>query len=198
MYLWYRNAQVCFAYLNVVGESAFPTKKDDKFVQSNGWPEWCTRGWTLQELVAPKEIKFFNKRWAPIGIKRRLAPTLGVTTGIPDEVLTGGMVGKRLCVAQIMSSAANRETTRVEDRAYSLMGLFGLWSEHAGAVRRSEKSFSASPVGNYSGVQRPQYIGVELTDTTDRKCPGRGPERLSGLWRHLKGGTRPICEESKR
>ncbi|KAI6017599.1 heterokaryon incompatibility protein-domain-containing protein [Pisolithus microcarpus] len=127
MYRWYQNAQICYAYLNDVGESTFPTKEDDdKYSQSNGWPEWFVRGWTLQELIAPKEVEFFNKGWVPIGNKRRLAPTLQVITGIPCEALTSGMEGKSLTVAQIMSWATNRKTTLVEDRAYSLMGLFGV------------------------------------------------------------------------
>ncbi|KAI6094795.1 heterokaryon incompatibility protein-domain-containing protein, partial [Pisolithus croceorrhizus] len=142
MYRWYQNAQICYAYLNDVSESTFPRRKDDnKFNESNGWPEWFVRGWTLQELIAPKEVKFFNKGWAPIGNKRRLATTLQVITGIPREVLTSGMVGKRLSVAQIMSWAAERKTTRVEDRAYSLIGLFGvnmpmLYGEGRKAFRR--------------------------------------------------------------
>jgi len=52
-----------------------------------------------------------------------LAPTLAGITGIPGHILTHGLCGNRPCVAQIMSWAANRTTTRVEDRAYSLMGL---------------------------------------------------------------------------
>ncbi|KAI6004850.1 heterokaryon incompatibility protein-domain-containing protein [Pisolithus albus] len=141
MYRWYQNAQVCYAYLNDVGESTFPAEKDDdKFSQSNGWPEWFMRGWTLQELIAPKEVIFFNKGWVPIGNKRCLAPTLQVITGIPREVLTSGMDGS-LSVAQIMSWAAGRQTTRAEDRAYSLMGLFGvhmpvLYGEGAKAFQR--------------------------------------------------------------
>ncbi|KAI6019383.1 hypothetical protein PISMIDRAFT_616401 [Pisolithus microcarpus 441] len=127
MYRWYKNARVCYAYLNDVGESTFPTKKDDnKFAESNGWPEWFGRGWTLQELIAPQEVKFFNKDWVHIGNKQRLASTLEDITGIPRGVLTSGLAGKGLSVAEIMSWAANRETTRVEDRAYSLMGLFGV------------------------------------------------------------------------
>ncbi|KAI6135389.1 heterokaryon incompatibility protein-domain-containing protein [Pisolithus croceorrhizus] len=127
MYRWYQNAQVCYAYLNDVSESTFPTKQDDnKFDKSNGWPEWFVRGWTLQELIAPKQVKFFNKDWVHIGDKQRFAPTLERTTGIPRGVLTSGLAGKRLSVAQIMSWAAERKTTRVEDRAYSLMGLFGV------------------------------------------------------------------------
>ncbi|KAI5985057.1 heterokaryon incompatibility protein-domain-containing protein, partial [Pisolithus albus] len=127
MYRWYRNAQVCYAYLNDIGESTFPTKEDVKrFEKSNGWPEWFGRGWTLQELIAPQEVKFFNRDWVHIGNRRHLAPTLALITGIPSNVLTIGLAGRRFSVAQVMSWAANRETTRVEDRAYSLLGLFGV------------------------------------------------------------------------
>ncbi|KAI6000059.1 heterokaryon incompatibility protein-domain-containing protein [Pisolithus albus] len=127
MYRWYQNAQVCYVYLNDVDQSTFPTQQDkSKFDKSNGWPEWFVRGWTLQELIAPKRVEFFNKDWVHIGNKQRFAPTLERTTGIPSKVLTSGLAGKRLSVAQIMSWAAERKTTRVEDRAYSLMGLFGV------------------------------------------------------------------------
>ncbi|KAI6118538.1 heterokaryon incompatibility protein-domain-containing protein, partial [Pisolithus croceorrhizus] len=127
MYRWYQNAQVCYAYLSDVDERTFPTEQDNrKFDKSNGRPEWFTRGWALQELIAPKQVEFFNKDWVFIGNKQRFAPTLQTITGIPREVLAGGLAGKRLSVAQIMSWAANRKTTRVEDRAYSLMGLFGV------------------------------------------------------------------------
>ncbi|KAI6097099.1 heterokaryon incompatibility protein-domain-containing protein, partial [Pisolithus croceorrhizus] len=125
MYRWYQDARVCYAYLNDLDESTFPTeRKFETFDKSYGWPEWFMRGWTLQELIAPKQIEFFNKGWAPIGNKRHLAPVLENITKIPCGVLRDGLAGKRLSVAQIMSWAADRKTTRVEDRAYSLMGLF--------------------------------------------------------------------------
>ncbi|KAI5992540.1 heterokaryon incompatibility protein-domain-containing protein, partial [Pisolithus albus] len=126
MYRWYQDAQVCYAYLNDVKESTFPTEKDYRAygIESHGWPEWFMRGWTLQELIAPKQIEFFNRNWAPIGKKQHLAPVLEEITTIPCDVLRDGMAGKRLSVAQIMSWAALRETARVEDQAYSLMGLF--------------------------------------------------------------------------
>ncbi|KAI6020573.1 heterokaryon incompatibility protein-domain-containing protein, partial [Pisolithus marmoratus] len=142
MYRWYQNAQVCYAYLNDVDGLVFPIERDDsKLNQSNGWPEWFMRGWTLQELIAPEQVEFFNKDWVPIGNKQRLAPTLQGITGIPRSVLTRGLTGKRLSVAQIMSWAAERKTERVEDRAYSLMGLFGvnmpmLYGEGKNAFRR--------------------------------------------------------------
>ncbi|KAI5985040.1 heterokaryon incompatibility protein-domain-containing protein [Pisolithus albus] len=127
MYRWYQKAQICYAYLNDIGESTFPTERNvKKFDKSNGWPEWFVRGWTLQELIAPQEVKFFNKDWVHIGSKRQLAPTLARVTGIPRKVLTSGLVRKHFSVAQIMSWTAERKTTRLEDRAYSLMGLFGV------------------------------------------------------------------------
>ena len=125
MYRWYANAQVCYAYLHDVLDSSFPVARDDKRYV-NGWPEWFSRGWTLQEMIAPSNVQFFNKRWQDIGDKRTLARTLQLITGVPEHVLTDGLYGDRPCVAQIMSWAANRTTTRVEDRAYSLMGLLGV------------------------------------------------------------------------
>ncbi|KAI6116667.1 heterokaryon incompatibility protein-domain-containing protein [Pisolithus croceorrhizus] len=131
MYRWYRNAQMCYVYLSDVDESALPTEQDfSRFGRSNGWPEWFSRGWTLQELIAPVELEFFNESWVSIGTKQGLISTLGDITGIPQDVLRDVKTlrskdsPERPSVAQIMSWAADRKTTRVEDRAYSLMGLF--------------------------------------------------------------------------
>ena len=124
MYRWYGNARVCYAYLHDVDGSSFPTEEDDeKYHKSNGWPEWFSRGWTLQEMIAPQNLQFFNKDWQPIGDKKMFAQTLERITEVPKHILADGLEGNRPCVAQIISWAANRTTTRVEDRAYSLMGL---------------------------------------------------------------------------
>ncbi|KAI5997538.1 heterokaryon incompatibility protein-domain-containing protein [Pisolithus albus] len=142
MYRWYQHARVCYAYLSDVGESTLPAEQNgETYDKSYGWPEWFMRGWTLQELIAPNQIEFFNQNWAPIGNKQQLAPVLEEITRIPCDVLRDGLTGKRLSVAQIMSWAADRRTTRVEDRAYSLMGLFGvnmpmLYGEGKKAFRR--------------------------------------------------------------
>ena len=122
MYRWYENAQICYTYLHDVLDSSFPVEPDNE-KYANGWPEWFSRGWTLQEMIAPSNVQFFNKKWQAIGDKRSLACTLKTITGVPEHILTDGFYGDRPCVAQIISWAANRATTRVEDRAYSLMGL---------------------------------------------------------------------------
>ena len=123
MYRWYENSRVCYAYLHDVSSSSFPTAPNyERNVKSNGWPEWFSRGWTLQEMIAPMDLQFFNRDWHPIGDKRTLSPILEDITRVPRHILEG-LSTNRPCVAQIMSWAANRTTTRVEDKAYSLMGL---------------------------------------------------------------------------
>ncbi|KAI6002318.1 heterokaryon incompatibility protein-domain-containing protein [Pisolithus orientalis] len=148
MYRWYRNSQMCYVYLNDVDDSVFPTKQDSsKFGLYNGWPEWFSRGWTLQELIAPGEVEFFNRNWVSIGTKQELASTLEDITRIPQKVLRDERVlrstysPERPLVAHILSWAADRKTTREEDRAYSLMGLFGvnmpmLYGERSKAFQR--------------------------------------------------------------
>ncbi|KAI6137882.1 heterokaryon incompatibility protein-domain-containing protein [Pisolithus tinctorius] len=71
MYRWYQNAQVCYAYLNDVDELPRSTGLYDfpMFICGLNGPEWFMWGWTLQELIAPRELEFFNKDWAPIGNK---------------------------------------------------------------------------------------------------------------------------------
>ena len=123
MHRWYENAKVCYAYLHDVPDPWFPTSSDnERYPDFSRWREWFSRGWTLQELMIPSNVQFFNKNWKSIGDKRTFAPTLRNITGVPEHIFIHGLCGNRLCVAQIMSWAAHR-TTRVEDRAYSLMGL---------------------------------------------------------------------------
>ena len=127
MYRWYANAKICYAYLHDVGGSSLPTGYDHgNYYESGGHPEWFSRGWTLQEMVAPRNLQFFNKDWQPIGDKKGLAVTLNMITGVPRHILENGLEGNRPPVAQIISWAARRMTTRVEDRAYSLMGLLNV------------------------------------------------------------------------
>lgn len=142
MYKWYADSGRCYAYLQDVDTSDINPKWDiKKFPNSNGWPKWFSRGWTLQELVAPSDIHFFNSSWELIGCKKSLVGVLNRITQIPDHVLKEGLHSNRPSVAQIMSWAAHRSTTREEDRAYSLLGLLGvhmpmLYGEGKHAFRR--------------------------------------------------------------
>jgi hypothetical protein len=117
MFTWYRDAQLCCVYLNDVHHR----DNVQEFLNSS----WFKRGWTLQELVAPLQVVFFDKSWNEIGTKASLADEISSITGISQAVLVVNHPGD-VSVAQRMSWAANRETRYPEDRAYSLMGLFGV------------------------------------------------------------------------
>ncbi|KAI0366297.1 HET-domain-containing protein [Pilatotrama ljubarskyi] len=124
MFAWYSDAQVCYVYLHDVGDDEDPSVEGSAFRRG----VWHTRGWTLQELLAPGCVIFLSKTWHTLGSKHSLAPALSQVSGIKPEVLTRDRVDwiEGVSVAERMSWAAHRKTTRVEDRAYSLMGIFGI------------------------------------------------------------------------
>ncbi|KAG7285646.1 hypothetical protein NEMBOFW57_010275 [Staphylotrichum longicolle] len=95
----------------------------DKLPRTFENSRWFTRGWTLQELIAPPMVEFYAHDWREIGTKFSLRKVISKVTGIDIRVLEGA--DPSTChVAERMSWAANRETTRVEDAAYCLLGIF--------------------------------------------------------------------------
>jgi len=87
---------------------------------------WFTRGWTLQELIAPRRLGFYNQNWRFEGEKKTLSSELAEITRINKRVLSNAALLSTIPVAQRMSWAANRQTTRAEDMAYCLLGIFGV------------------------------------------------------------------------
>ncbi|KAE9380043.1 HET-domain-containing protein [Stipitochalara longipes BDJ] len=120
MYLWYQNSQVCYAYLNDVSAEKDHERAGSAFRNSS----WFTRGWTLQELLAPQNVFFFNREWVEIGTKSTFDQLIASITGIDRQFLEGGF--ERASIAQKFSWASKRQTLRIEDMAYCLMGLFGV------------------------------------------------------------------------
>ncbi|KIV76926.1 hypothetical protein PV11_08775 [Exophiala sideris] len=115
MYSWYENAEQCYAYLEDVNELS-------KIALS----EWFHRGWTLQELIAPKTVVFFSKSWTRLGERTELSDRLSKITSIDIGVLCRAEKVDSACVARRMSWASKRVTSRPEDIAYCLMGIFNV------------------------------------------------------------------------
>ncbi|KIY00461.1 uncharacterized protein Z520_04146 [Fonsecaea multimorphosa CBS 102226] len=166
MFHWYRRAQVCYAYMSDVPSNEDPLAEGSKFRQS----KWFTRGWTLQELVAPQYVTFFGSDWEEIGTKSSFQDLITGITGIPAQVLLTNQA-RDISVAQRMSWAAKRETAKVEDLAYCLLGLFNLnmtmaYGEGANAFRR---------------------LQLEIMKVSDDQTifawtgPGKGPHETRGL-----------------
>jgi hypothetical protein len=143
MFRWYQNCTVCFATLSDVQLDPDAEDEVELRVESS---RWFTRGWTLQELIAPHYMVFFDKSWnafgdkqditaphhnvffekswRPFDDKRSLLNLVARKTGIPREVLSGYTHWSEYSIAQRMSWAAKRQTTRTEDIAYCLLGIF--------------------------------------------------------------------------
>lgn len=123
MFSWYDRAAVCYVYLDDV-------HSDDYTEGYLTWKEhfnnsrWFTRGWTLQELLAPRKVVFYAKGWRLLGTKSSLVRAIEKVTRIDELTLLEPKLIHTASIAQRMSWATHRQTTRVEDRAYSLLGIF--------------------------------------------------------------------------
>lgn len=128
MYSWYQHAVVCLVFLeDVLQEGPVANDKDLQALHAQfAESRWFTRGWTLQELIAPATIGFFDRKWNFLGNKEMLSPLLSRITTIPENVLANPTHRFDCSVARKMSWAAKRQTTRVEDVAYCLLGIFGV------------------------------------------------------------------------
>ena len=119
MFRWYQDAAICYVFLSDVPA----TEGDERPLHSS---RWFQRGWTLQELLAPLDIRFYDADWGCIGTKGDLCDTIEEITGIPTQFLLGIADLHHASVAQRMSWAAKRVTKRREDMAYCLLGIFGV------------------------------------------------------------------------
>lgn len=121
MFRWYQSAKICYCYL-----------ADTESLKDMDADRWFTRGWTLQELLAPRKIKFYNKNWMPLSNEQNDKRCSDITS-IIERVTTISVVSissfeprSDRGVAHKMAWAAKRRTTKAEDHAYCLMGIFGV------------------------------------------------------------------------
>jgi hypothetical protein len=119
MWRYYKDADVCYAYLADLPRRA-------NVVQELKACKWFTRGWTLQELIAPKKLRFYDETWHFQGTKDEFAELLHQITKIPPDVLRDPDGLAKLSIAERMTWASKRETTRIEDTAYCLLGIFDI------------------------------------------------------------------------
>ncbi|OAL57162.1 hypothetical protein IQ07DRAFT_485617, partial [Pyrenochaeta sp. DS3sAY3a] len=123
MWRWYSHSHICYAYLNDVYAGIDGLRLDSAVAAS----EWFKRGWTLQELLAPLSLKLYNESWEHIGTRASLAFTISRATGIGTQFLHGGHEALwQASIAMRMSWASSRLTTRLEDQAYCLLGIFDI------------------------------------------------------------------------
>ncbi|KAK4194663.1 hypothetical protein QBC40DRAFT_353105 [Triangularia verruculosa] len=123
MFRWYRDAAKCYVYLTDVSTC----KRDADGIHSWKWAfrrcRWFTRGWTLQELIAPTSVEFFSREKVRIGDRNSLEQMIHDVTEVPLEALRGSPLSD-FSVYDRMAWMKQRNTIREEDMAYSLFGIF--------------------------------------------------------------------------
>lgn len=167
MFRWYQNAAKCYVYLSdiVTTESwendvMFELHKNLAIHNSR----WFTRGWTLQELIAPTSVEFFSADGYRLGDKASLTQTISQVTGIAMEVLKGSPLSS-FGVDERMEWAAMRNTKREEDAAYCLLGIFDihmplLYGEgREKAFNRLRREIRESSGSAYATLSQPQSTG---------------------------------------
>ncbi|KAF2650581.1 HET-domain-containing protein [Lophiostoma macrostomum CBS 122681] len=116
MYRWYEKASVCVTFL-----ADYPSHVE-VFTES----AWFTRGWTLQELISPRQLEFWDSHWQLLGTKFDLVDQLATRTGIPSSILRKEKEVSEIPVAERMYWVSSRQITRGEDIAYCLLGIFDI------------------------------------------------------------------------
>jgi hypothetical protein len=122
MFRWYQKAEKCYVYLSDVKESVLDTEREYAFRGSR----WFTRGWALQELLAPQAVEFYSKEGINLGTKELLKKIIHEITNVPVQALSGHNLSD-FSVDDRFSWAQKRLTTCEEDNSYCLLGIFGVY-----------------------------------------------------------------------
>lgn len=126
MFRWYQKATRCYAYLTDVslhdGQDA-PQLGTIPWEATFKKSRWFTRGWTLQELLAPTQVDFFSLEGERLGSKLTLQDLIHDITGIPHAALKGAPL-ETFSRGERMSWTSGRHTKEEEDQAYCLLGIF--------------------------------------------------------------------------
>lgn len=126
MFRWYQKSRLCLVYLSDVSVEGLDESQQHQAIKKS---RWFTRGWTLQELIAPSWLEFYDVAGKFLKFRDTLAREINEITGIPLELL--GRVGVELdlnsyTVEERLSWGESRQTTRIEDKAYCMQGLFNV------------------------------------------------------------------------
>ena len=164
MFRWYQRATKCYVYLSdvqvpdeVTDAQAFQITWEGAF----RWSRWFTRGWTLQELLAPATVEFFSRECKRLGSRVSLEQEVHEITKVPIRALRGQSLTE-FDVEERISWVIKRTTTLKEDKVYCLLGIFGVFL----------------PLIYGEGEA---YATLRLKEEIQKRQEGRGTEGLQDL-----------------
>jgi hypothetical protein len=169
MFQWYKNADRCYVFLSNVSFTATEAAQRNDWERSFRESEWFTRGWTLQELIAPVSVEFFSREGRRISDKTSLDQLIHETTDIPLAALRNCPLTE-ISISERKRWAQHRRTTEVEDIVYCLLGILGVsmlttYGEgQESAQRRLQAEIEAA--GNVPSIipfaRNSRFVGREL------------------------------------
>jgi hypothetical protein len=179
MYRWYQRAARCYVYLSDVavgGSNGTEAQSLRHWRHDFRKSRWFRRGWTLQELIAPKFVDFFDSNGVRLGDKISLIQEIHEATRLPFEALRG-QVPEAFSVDVRLSWVEGRETKREEDAAYSLLGIFDIYM----------------PLIYGEGRQRAfRRLMKELRDLTGAELPSSSPRSTMRDPQHTHNHALPV------
>ena len=203
MFRWYQKSDKCYVYLPDVGSksSGEDSRPSSEWEAAFKASKWFTRGWTLQELLAPQSVEFFSADGSRLGDKDSLRQIVHEITEIPTEALSGRDMSK-FTVNERISWAKGRQTTRGEDGAYCLLGIVGCYlpliygEGKESALRRLKKEMQGGerlseircwlstpdPSMNYLKAHKQRQAGTGLWMLTSEKFKRWKQHPASLLW----------------
>lgn len=177
MFRWYRRAAICYVFLSDLAHFSWPYDAGE-LQTSIRHCRWFSRSWTLQELIAPLGIKFYDQDWNFCFTKQMASKALARITGIDPEILHHRIDLSAVSVAQKMSWAATRQSTRIEDLAYSLLGIFGInmpmlyGEEERAFLRLQAEIISSCPDSTILAWTLPPEIPKEILEAPEDSYSG--------------------------
>jgi Heterokaryon incompatibility protein (HET) len=198
MFRWYRDAVKCYVYLSDV--SVHQRKNNGKTQRT--WESafrisrWFTRGWTLQELLAPKSVEFFSREEELLGNREMLEQQIHKITGIPTTALQGNPLS-HFSVEERMRWAAKRDTKKKEDKAYCLLGIFEvfmplMYGEGENAFNRLKEEINKRSGETNIAVVMP---GTRLTSPGFSEPPGHAHWMVTRPTNALFTGREDLLQE---
>ncbi|OAP55332.1 hypothetical protein AYL99_10305 [Fonsecaea erecta] len=198
MFQWYADAQRCYVFLSDVSAYKRDDTRDNQIWECDfRKSRWFTRGWTLQELLAPSKVDFYSREGVRLGDKSTLGQVISEITGIPETALDGRQTLKDFTHAERLRWASHRETKKTEDGAYCLLGIFDvsmpviygegnraldrLKDEIAKACRRQLEDIGQDSVPSNSGNFVVRRQGPPANPTEERKLLKRREMVLASL-----------------
>jgi hypothetical protein len=198
MFRWYQNAAKCYVYLSDVSttKQKASSSRGLKLTWEPAFREsrWFRRGWTLQELLAPRSVSFFSEKREHLGDKQSLEQQIHEITGIAIEALRGTSL-LSFSIDERLQWAKNRQTTRGEDKAYCLLGIFGIFmplmygegKDHAFKRLRDEIDKATESLPERYLSMLPTAEGASFDSHMDEHNSTCLPDTRTELLHHIHG-----------